>query len=85
MSDVPIVWVRGERHLPPGDYCRHGCGHAPTMVVARSDDPERRELLECLADINKGGCGGGCRAWSDGRGRITTAWLDHATSPRSSR
>jgi hypothetical protein len=55
------------------------------MVVARSDDPERRELLECLADINKGGCGGGCRAWSDGRGRITTAWLDHATSPRSSR
>ena len=68
-----IHWFRGYAPSPVLGACPHlGCRHHAQSVIAWGPSLDRYELVQC--DIPEH-CDGGCRAWSDGHGRITTDWL----------
>jgi hypothetical protein len=71
-----IHWFAKERPLPVLGPCPHvDCKHLGQGVIAWGPSMERYELVECGIASDKEGCAARCRAWSDGRGRITTPWL----------
>jgi hypothetical protein len=67
-----ITWFKRYGPSPVVGPCRHGCPHNAQSVIAWGPSYERYELAQC--DVPEH-CDGGCRAWTDGLGRITTAWL----------
>lgn len=71
-----IRWFKGEGPAPVLGPCPHPCRHLGQGVIAWGPSMERYELVECgsRADAD-GGCEARCRAWVDGQGRTTTAWL----------
>lgn len=75
-----ITWFKGygpSRVLGP---CVHvDCRHRAQSVIGWGPSMERYEIVRC--DVPQH-CDGGCRAWSDGRGRITTTWLQVESQER---
>jgi hypothetical protein len=74
-----IRWFKGERALPVLGPCPHtDCKHLGQGVIAWGPTLDRYELVEC-GSLNvppaTDDCGTTCRAWVDGRGRVTTPWL----------
>lgn len=77
-----ISWYAGRGPGQVLGECPHvGCPHLDTSTIAWGPSLDRYELVRCVMP----GCvgDGQCRAWSDGRGRITTAWL-HVAEPATS-
>ncbi|MFI6819740.1 hypothetical protein ACIBJE_02160 [Micromonospora sp. NPDC050187] len=71
-----ISWFSGEHPVPVLGPCPHAdCRHLGQSVIAWGPSYGRYELVECGIRDDATGCAGRCRAWSDGQGRITTAWL----------
>jgi hypothetical protein len=70
-----IHWFKGERPLPVLGPCPHDCKHLGQGVIAWGPTLERYELVECGISSDTEGCAASCRAWVDGHGRVTTAWL----------
>lgn len=68
-----ISWFSGYGPAAVHGPCPHGgCAHWGRSVIAWGPSLGRYELVQCdQAD----GCATSCRAWVDGRGRPTTAWL----------
>ena len=80
-----IHWFKGETPLPVLGPCPHtDCKHLGQGVIAWGPTYERYELVEC-GIAGGDGCGAQCRAWSDERGRITTAWLQVHTMAETDR
>ncbi len=70
-----IHWFKGEGPRPVLGPCPHAdCRHLGQGVIAWGPTLDRYELVEC-GTPDDDGCAAQCRAWSDGHGRITTAWL----------
>lgn len=70
-----IRWFAREQPRPVIGPCPHeGCKHLGQGVIAWGPSLERYELVECGLPGDDG-CAGACRAWTDGHGRVTTAWL----------
>lgn len=68
-----ISWFKRYGPSPVLGSCPHAdCRHLAQSVIGWGPSMERYELVQC--DVPQH-CDGGCRAWSDGRGRITTEWL----------
>lgn len=77
-------WFMGHGPAPVLGPCTHACQHLGDSVVAWGPSHDRYELVECGTEDST--CR--CRAWSDGRGVITTQWLqvDHTRErPRTDR
>jgi hypothetical protein len=75
-----IHWFKGEGPAPVVGPCPHSsCKHLGQGVIAWGPSLERYELVQCgsirPADEADDDCASRCRAWIDGRGRVTTAWL----------
>lgn len=71
-----IHWFKGEGPAPVIGPCPHtDCRHLGQSVIAWGPTLDRYELVECGIAGDAHGCAGRCRAWVDGRGRVTTAWL----------
>jgi hypothetical protein len=75
-----IHWFASECPRPVLGPCPHAaCQHLGQGVIAWGPSMDRYELVECgsinPADEADDDCAGTCRAWVDGRGRVTTAWL----------
>lgn len=76
-----IHWFKDEIPLPVLGPCPHSqCKHLGQGVIAWGPSMERYELVECGsldpdAESDED-CATHCRAWIDGRGRVTTAWLN---------
>lgn len=69
-----IRWFSGEGPAPVLGPCEHNCQHWGQGVIAWGPTLDRYELVEC-GTRDDDGCAARCRAWVDGRGRVTTAWL----------
>jgi hypothetical protein len=63
-------WFKGYGPAPVTGACPHTCWHNAQTVIAWGPDMDRYELVACDAE-----CGGECRAWIDGHGVVTSAWL----------
>ncbi len=71
-----ITWFKGTGPRPVLGACPHvSCSHAAQSTVAWGPSLERYELVVCDMPRTGAGCAGSCRAWVDGRGRVTTSWL----------
>lgn len=71
-----INWFKGEGPAPVIGPCPHtDCRHLGQGVIAWGPTLDRYELVECGIAGSANGCGGHCRAWVDGHGRVTTPWL----------
>lgn len=72
-----IHWFKGEGPVPILGLCPHTCKHLGQGVIAWGPTMERYELVECgIRETEEpDACAGRCRAWIDGHGRVTTAWL----------
>ncbi len=75
-----MSWYRGRGPAPVLGPCPHdNCEHWGTSVVGWGPTMERYELVECgsldRAAESPGDCATTCRAWVDGDGRTTTAWV----------
>ena len=67
-----LRWLRGYGPAPVLGPCPHvDCRHLGRSVIADGPSLDRYELMQC----DDADCGTSCRAWADGRGRTTTAWL----------
>jgi hypothetical protein len=64
-----VSWHDGHGPARVLGACPHACEHRSLGVVGWGPDADRYELVACE------GCGGTCRAWVNGRGAVTTAWL----------
>lgn len=72
-----IHWFKGEGPAPVLGPCPHDCKHLGQGVIAWGPSMERYELVECgiREEEDPNGCAARCRAWVDGQGQVTTAWL----------
>lgn len=71
-----ITWFKDKGPLPVLGPCPHSsCRHDAQSTLAWGPSMERYELVRCVMPRTGAGCGGTCRAWSDGHGRTATAWL----------
>lgn len=75
-----IRWFKGEGPAPVLGPCPHSCKHLGQGVIAWGPTMDRYELVECgIRPSGLGGdntdCAAQCRAWIDGYGLVTTAWL----------
>jgi hypothetical protein len=73
-----IHWFSGEGPAAVLGPCPHaGCKHLGQGVIAWGPTLERYELVKCgtPGNVEDGRCAGACRAWVDGRGRVTSKWL----------
>jgi len=73
-------WFKEEGPLPVLGACPHiSCKHLGQGVIAWGPSMERYELVECGSidpyDEADDDCAGHCRAWVNGQGQTTTAWL----------
>lgn len=81
--DMPsrlIKWYGGYGPSLVLGQCPHdGCCHDAQAAIAWGPSMERYELIKC--DVASG-CYGGCRAWVNGQGRVTSAWLQVEATER---
>lgn len=78
-----ISWFAGYGPAPVLGPCPHAtCKHLGQGVIAWGPSLDRYELVECgsinPADEADNDCASHCRAWVDGKGAVTTAWLNVA-------
>lgn len=76
-----VHWFSGYGPAAVTGECPHpDCPHNGLTVIAWGPDVDRYELMACDSE-----CGGGCRAWVNGRGVVTSPWLRVAQVSRESR